>query len=91
MAKGKIMKEDAQWSDYPGVKDGAVLMLMGTAEGNELKPNMKNIMDPSISLNLVRQISSISYGSSNIKANEEENGAPVEGGDVNNPDDHEFW
>ena len=37
MAKGKILKEEADWKDYPGVKGGAVLMLMGTAEGNELQ------------------------------------------------------
>ena len=37
MAKGKMLKEDCEWKDYPGVKDGAVLMLMGTAEGKELQ------------------------------------------------------
>ena len=37
MAKGKIIKEDAKWADYPAVKEGVQLMLMGTAEGNELK------------------------------------------------------
>lgn len=37
MAKGKILKEDKAWSDYPAVKDGALLMLMGHAEGNEIK------------------------------------------------------
>lgn len=37
MAKGKIIKEGTEWSAYPGVKDGAQLMLMGTAEGKELK------------------------------------------------------
>jgi ubiquitin carboxyl-terminal hydrolase 14 len=37
MAKGKIIKDDAKWSDYPAVKEGVQLMLMGTAEGNELK------------------------------------------------------
>ena len=37
MAKVKIIKDECEWSAYPGVKDGAVLMLMGTAEGKELK------------------------------------------------------
>lgn len=37
MAKGKIVKDESEWKDYPGVKAGATLMLMGTAEGNELK------------------------------------------------------
>ena len=37
MAKGKIIKDEGSWSDYPAVKEGAVLMLMGTAEGKELK------------------------------------------------------
>lgn len=37
MAKGKILKDENEWKDYPAVKDGATLMLMGTAEGNELK------------------------------------------------------
>jgi ubiquitin carboxyl-terminal hydrolase 14 len=36
MAKGKMIKDEASWTDYPAVKDGAVLMLMGTAEGKEL-------------------------------------------------------
>jgi len=36
MAKGKVLKDDAEWNVYPGVKDGATLMLMGTAEGAEL-------------------------------------------------------
>ena len=43
MAKGKILKEDAEWSAYPGVKDGAVLMLMGTAAGNELQAPAQEI------------------------------------------------
>jgi len=37
MAKGKTLKDENAWKDYPAVKDGATLMLMGTAEGNELK------------------------------------------------------
>ena len=42
MAKGKMLKDEGDWKDYPGVKDGAQLMLMGNAEGNELKdPFMK--------------------------------------------------
>jgi hypothetical protein len=44
MAKGKLLKDDTEWSAYPGIKDGAVLMLMGTAEGNELKGPEKEIM-----------------------------------------------
>jgi ubiquitin carboxyl-terminal hydrolase 14 len=43
MAKGKMIKEDMEWKDYPAVKDGAVLMLMGTAEGNELKAPEKEM------------------------------------------------
>lgn len=37
MCKGKLIKEGNAWSSYPALKDGAVLMLMGTAEGKELK------------------------------------------------------
>ena len=37
MAKGKIIKDDSTWATYPAIKDGVQLMLMGTAEGNELK------------------------------------------------------
>ena len=37
MAKGKILKDECEWKDYPAVKEGVVLMLMGTAEGKELK------------------------------------------------------
>lgn len=44
MAKGKILKDDTDWLSYPGIKDGAVLMLMGTAEGNELKAPDKEIV-----------------------------------------------
>ena len=36
MAKGKIIKDENKWSDYPTVKSGVQLMLMGTAEGKEL-------------------------------------------------------
>ena len=43
MAKGKMLKDDGAWGDYPGVKDGAVLMLMGTAAGKELKAPQKEI------------------------------------------------
>ena len=43
MAKGKILKEDSNWGDYPGIKDGAQLMLMGTAEGEELKAPEKQL------------------------------------------------
>ena len=43
MAKGKIIKDDASWSVYPAVVDGAQLMLMGTAEGKELKAPEKII------------------------------------------------
>lgn len=44
MVKGKIIKEGSEWSAYPGVKAGAQLMLMGTAEGKELKNPDKNIV-----------------------------------------------
>ena len=43
MAKGKILKEGTEWAAYTGVKDGVQLMLMGTAEGKELKNPDKNI------------------------------------------------
>lgn len=43
MAKGKILKDDTAWSAYPGVKDGAQIMLMGTAQGKELKDPDKKI------------------------------------------------
>ena len=43
MAKGKILKEGSAWSAYPGVKDGAQLMLMGTAEGKELSAPKTNM------------------------------------------------
>ena len=36
MVKGKIIKDDSKWSDYPAIADGVVIMLMGTAEGKEL-------------------------------------------------------
>ena len=32
MAKGKLLNDGAEWSAYPGVKDGATLVLMGTAQ-----------------------------------------------------------
>jgi len=42
MAKGKIIKDEEEWSKYPAVKEGVTLLLMGNAEGNELKdPNTK--------------------------------------------------
>ena len=44
MAKGKILKDETDWSTYPGIINGAVLMLMGTAEGNELKAPDKQIV-----------------------------------------------
>ena len=44
MAKGKIIKEGTEWSAYPGIKEGAQIMLMGTAEGKELKKPDKDIM-----------------------------------------------
>ena len=37
MCKGKLIKEGNAWSTYPALKDGVVLMLMGTAAGKELK------------------------------------------------------
>lgn len=43
MAKGKIIKDGTQWSAYPAVKQGVQLMLMGTAEGKELKAPEKQI------------------------------------------------
>ena len=44
LTKGKQLKDDAQWSAYAGVKDGAQIMLMGTAAGNELKNPDKKIV-----------------------------------------------
>lgn len=43
MAKGKIIKDDQVWADYPTVKEGVQLMLMGTAEGNELQKPSQDI------------------------------------------------
>lgn len=43
MAKGKILKDDTAWASYPGVKEGAQIMLMGTAAGKELKDPDKTI------------------------------------------------
>ena len=43
MAKGKVIKDDSEWSAYAGVKEGATLMLMGTAEGGELKAPEKPV------------------------------------------------
>ena len=37
MAKGKVLKDDQPWSTYPSVKNGVQLLLMGVAEGKELK------------------------------------------------------
>jgi len=38
IAKGKTLKADKTWDDYKAVlKDGMQFMLMGTAEGGELK------------------------------------------------------
>ena len=37
ICKGKLLKEGNPWSAYPAIKAGAQLMLMGTAEGKELK------------------------------------------------------
>ena len=44
LTKGKQLKDDASWSAYPGVKEGAQIMLMGTAAGNELKNPDKQIV-----------------------------------------------
>jgi ubiquitin carboxyl-terminal hydrolase 14 len=43
MAKGKIIKDENTWKDYPTVVSGATLMLMGTAEGKELAAPEKQI------------------------------------------------
>ena len=43
MAKGKIIKDENTWKDYPAVVNGATLMLMGTAEGKELAAPEKQI------------------------------------------------
>jgi len=43
MAKGKIVKDDLNWTDYPAIKNGATLMLMGTAEGKELQQPEKQM------------------------------------------------
>ena len=42
MVKGKIIKNESSWSAYP-MKEGITLMLMGTAEGNELMAPTKEI------------------------------------------------
>ena len=36
MIKGKVLKDDDDWSKL-GLKDGMTVMMMGTAEGKELK------------------------------------------------------
>jgi len=36
MIKGKVLKDDDDWSKL-GLKDGLTVMMMGTAEGNALK------------------------------------------------------
>lgn len=41
LAKGGVLKDDAAWSAYPGIKAGAEIRLMGTAEGKELKDPAK--------------------------------------------------
>ena len=38
-----MLKDDKEWKDYPGMKEGAVLMLMGNAAGNELKDPSQQI------------------------------------------------
>lgn len=43
LAKGKMLKDDAPWAAYPGVKEGAQLTLMGTAAGRELQDPAKQI------------------------------------------------
>jgi ubiquitin carboxyl-terminal hydrolase 14 len=43
MCKGKIIKDDGTWADYPAVKSGVQLLLMGTAEGNELREPQQQI------------------------------------------------
>ena len=35
MAKGKLLKDDTEWKIYPGVTNGAVLMLMGSAASTQ--------------------------------------------------------
>lgn len=43
LIKGKVLKDDAEWAAYAGIKDGVQLMLMGTAAGKELKDPSKEI------------------------------------------------
>ena len=49
LAKGKMLKDDQQWSAYPAIKEGVQLMLMGTAQGGELK-------DPSTKIKFVEDM-----------------------------------
>lgn len=42
MIKGKVLKDDDDWSKL-GLKDGMTVMMMGTAEGKELKEPNKPI------------------------------------------------
>ena len=73
MVKGKVIKDGSEWGAYAGVKEGATLMLMGTAEGGELKApeqpvwfqedEQERIRKEKLTsgLDLKRQISQISF------------------------------
>ena len=41
MTKGKILKQDSNWNQHTGIKDGAQLILMGPVEGEELNMIIK--------------------------------------------------
>jgi ubiquitin carboxyl-terminal hydrolase 14 len=43
MIKGKVVKDDDELSKF-GLKDGMTIMMMGTAEGKELKEPEKPIV-----------------------------------------------
>jgi len=42
MIKGKVLKDDDDWNKL-GLKDGMTVMMMGTAEGKQLKEPEKPI------------------------------------------------
>ena len=46
MIKGKMIKNGAKWSDFPNVKEGELLTLMGTAKDGGIKDPKPKKMKP---------------------------------------------
>ena len=44
LIKGKLINIDARWEIYTNVENGATLVLVGTAEGEELKRSYSNLI-----------------------------------------------